>query len=181
MPTAKLYSTVAALPNHRGIMRAGHIRDSATSFLPGAQSRKGVGWGGGTNARCEGVGRRRSDSNLNAPGTESTAPGYRLGPHRGPGVSALSSYHPSPTVTHALLGHYHAELHEAEAPPEDIQSSGRYVCFVGPGVGTVMETVFTKHFDGYIPPLEPVEPSIAFTDDPPHTQTHDASIRRRPR
>ena len=39
MPTAKLYSTVAALPNHRGIMRAGHIRDSATSFLPGAQSR----------------------------------------------------------------------------------------------------------------------------------------------
>ena len=23
-------------------------------------------------------------------------------------------------ITHALLGHYHAELHEAEAPPEDI-------------------------------------------------------------
>ena len=54
MPTAKLYSTVAALPNHRGIMRAGHIRDSATSFLPGAQSRKGVGWGGAPTPGAKG-------------------------------------------------------------------------------------------------------------------------------
>ena len=28
-------------------------------------------------------------------------------------------------ITHALLGHYHTELHEAEAPPEDIQSLSR--------------------------------------------------------
>ena len=35
-------------------------------------------------------------------------------------------------MTHALPGHYHAELHEAETPPEDIQSSGRSCLFCDP-------------------------------------------------
>ena len=33
----------------------------------------------------------------------------------------------SALITHALLGHYHAELHEAEAPPEDMQSQFFFV------------------------------------------------------
>ena len=32
----------------------------------------------------------------------------------------LSKNNPATLITRTLLGHYHAELHKAEAPPEDI-------------------------------------------------------------